>query len=539
MPDTTSSRAFLPAVLAVLATILLGLLVYLVSRDPVIRQVEPRTVEAGEEVVVLGNHFGTSVSTLLVGGRRVSSGSILLWEDEQIRFRVPIEVGSGLLVVENERGRSEGELLQIRDRLPQTRSGRAIGAPSLRAISESEPQVGQIITLLGSGFGAVRRNSRVVFDADGVLDCDCPEDVMYAEWSDQRIRVRVPSSASAGLLYVETATGSSNTLPYAVSYPAGRVERAQASEIALTYGVRLSDPLFAEDRFAADQGFRDVELVLPRPAPGRFQADVRYIRDDTTDFIFEEISQSFETEISRTVLVTRYGIRSELDAAAIPNSYERETPFFAYFTRSDIGLDLESAAVDELAALARRGGTPLAIARRAYDATVDRLTPALGRVERTAAEALTLGVGDDLSYARLFVSILRRAGVPARLVGGVVVTRDRAVYPHYWGEFFLPAVGWVPADPAFGDEAFPAGFSLPFESETVGSTSAREYYFGNLDSKRIAFHRGVQSLGSPIFEGPRYGPADPFSLERAYVRAGAGLLQLSVDWFQPRVVGLF
>jgi len=540
MSNNVPSRAFLPAILALLVTVILALLVYLVSRDPVIEHVEPLTVDAGEEVAVRGDHFGTSVSTLLVGGRRVSSASISLWDDEEIRFRVPIEVGSGLLVVENERGRSEGVLLQIRDRLPQTRAGSAIGAPSLQALSTSELQVGELVTLIGTGFGSVRRNSHVVFLADPVADCSCPEEVMYAEWSDQRIRVRVPGAANGGQVYVQTARGSSNTLSYTVSYPAGRAVSSEASEIAVTYGARVSAPVFAPERVAAEQGFRDVEVALPRPAVSQFQGDVRYVRNASTDFIFEEVSQSFEAAISRTVLLKRHGVRSQIDDALVSRSYERETPFFAYFTRGGEGLDIGSAAVGELAASALRGGAPLAIARRAYDLTVDRLTPVLGRVERTASEALETGVGDDLSYARLFVSILRRAEIPARLVGGVVVTEDRAVFPHFWGEFFLPSVGWIPAYPAFGDGAFPTGFFAgAFSVATDEERSARDFYFGNLDSQRVAFHRGVYSLASPIFEGPRYAPDDPFSLEKSFVRTGAGIRELSVEWLPPRVAGLF
>jgi transglutaminase-like putative cysteine protease len=540
MSDKVSSRAFLPALLVLLVTVLLALLVYLVSRDPVIDQVEPRMVDAGDEVTVRGNHFGTSVSAVLVGGRRVPTGSIILWDDEEIRFRVPVEVGSGLLVVENDRGRSEGELLQIRDRLPQTRSGSAIGAPVLRALSTTELQVGTVVTLLGSGFGSVRRGSRVVFDAQPAPDCACPQEVMYAEWSDQRIRVRVPAAVNPGQIYVETVTGSSNTLPYTVSYPAGRAIRGEATEIAVSYGVSLSDPQFVEGQLASEQGFRDVQIVLPRPATSQFQSDVRYVRDSSTDFVYEEISQSFDTLISRTVLVKRYGVRSEIDAARVPTTYERDTPFFAYYTRRDAGLDLDSASIGELAAVARRAGAPLAIARRAYDLTIDRLTPVLGRVERTATEALELGVGDDLSYARLFVSILRRAGIPARVVGGVFVTENRAAFPHFWGEFFVPAVGWVPADPAFADEAFPSGFSPGLSGrDSESAESVRDFYFGNLDSQRIAFHRGIDSIASAVFEGPHYSPSDPFSLDHGFVRVGAGIRELTVEWFRPRYAGIF
>lgn len=79
---------------------------------------------------------------------------------------------------------------------------------------------------------------------------------------------------------------------------------------------------------------------------------------------------------------------------------------------------------------------------------------ALDRGYAPALATLESGRGDCTEHSVLLSALLRTAGIPTRLVDGVIVDGGRAGY-HEWVEVHLEGEGIVPADPTFG--AFPAG----------------------------------------------------------------------------------
>jgi transglutaminase-like putative cysteine protease len=68
---------------------------------------------------------------------------------------------------------------------------------------------------------------------------------------------------------------------------------------------------------------------------------------------------------------------------------------------------------------------------------------------RGARYALQYRKGDCTEFMYLFMALCRAAGIPARGVGGYVVTRNTILKPseyHNWAEFYLDGV-WHLADP--------------------------------------------------------------------------------------------
>lgn len=56
--------------------------------------------------------------------------------------------------------------------------------------------------------------------------------------------------------------------------------------------------------------------------------------------------------------------------------------------------------------------------------------------------------GDRLAQSRLLLALLRNRGIPARLVTGLVLTKESEQPPHYWVEAWLSAYGhWLPICP--------------------------------------------------------------------------------------------
>ncbi len=534
MPSISRLRSLTPILIVLVAFAALVVLVVLVGRDPVVEAMEPRIVSAGDQVTVTGRHFGTTPATVLMSGRVLPTTAIASWSDREIRFVVPRNTASGLVYVASERGRSDGLLIQVRESLPRTGvTGEGPGVPVITGIDASELHVGGIVTLTGANFGRTRRSSRVVFPMQGGIACDeCESAMSYAHWSDSRITVRVPAAATSGFLTVVTPWGRSNPLRIGVTHPAGTVVAERPIEIALRYGARI-DEVRVKDS-AGDvpvPGARDVVVKLPAVRESVAQRAVRYLGPESGGVRFERVEASFERELSRSVIVRRHAVRTEVDPARVTEAFETATGFLEYHTRELPDIPVNDPDIRAIAGRLRSSHrNPYHVATAAYEFTLDTLEYALGRSDRSVRAGLSSGFGDSFTYATLFVTLLRATGIPARPVGGVVVTDDDQAYPHFWAEFFVTGIGWIPVDPALGDGAFPAGVPVPDDP--------RSYYFGNLDNRRVAFLYGYSGDRS-LLDGITIVPSEPFTLQRSYVEAGRSIGSVRVQWHVPRVIGLF
>lgn len=67
------------------------------------------------------------------------------------------------------------------------------------------------------------------------------------------------------------------------------------------------------------------------------------------------------------------------------------------------------------------------------------------------SELMQTMIGDCGNYASVLISLLRAKGIPARHVVMVDGQKDEF---HVRAEFYVPAYGWIPADPTWGDSYF-------------------------------------------------------------------------------------
>ncbi len=92
---------------------------------------------------------------------------------------------------------------------------------------------------------------------------------------------------------------------------------------------------------------------------------------------------------------------------------------------------------------------------RAVHAAI-RYTEGATHVHTTAAEALRDGAGVCQDHAHVFISCCRALGVPARYVGGYLVSSDdeeQHAAGHAWASALVPDLGWVSFDAANGVSA--------------------------------------------------------------------------------------
>jgi len=138
----------------------------------------------------------------------------------------------------------------------------------------------------------------------------------------------------------------------------------------------------------------------------------------------------------------------------------------------------------------------------------------------SSAYCFDQATGNCTDFHSLYVAGAHAVGLPARLVYGSFLKgplegQDRDQSYHCWVEFWGPKVGWVPLDVAVAD-IFVDDFELNAENqEKVDLTVAAgyhgpdpklvDYYFGNLDARRVTWHRGRDLV---IEDGPSGGPVN-------------------------------
>lgn len=541
---TSSSRArSIPVYVFLVFVVGLGVLLILTNRNPVIESVTPTVVDRSETVEITGRLFREERGNVRISGRLVPATSIISWAENRIEIAVPESMVSGLLFVETAGGSSDGWLVQMSDSVARSAgvSDRP-GSPRIERLEQTEVRIGDLLTISGANFGTHRRDAEVVFPGltDSRTVTPLPAHVSYPRWTDTSIRVRVPSGVVSGFVFIRTPWGISNPMRLVIDRPAGQMVRTNRTELAVRYSVSVSTEDITDEPGSA--GSNDLVVWLPGISSNDAQSDIRYIHGDREDAVtlaagslfrsrFEDVAAGFAHDVDVALAVNRFGLDLEIDTSRLSPVYDGESGFFTYFTRSEPDLPGDDDRFVGVADLVHRGrASPYLIARAAYDWVLGHLTYTLGEDDTGAIAGFDRGTGDDRTYALLLTTVLRAARIPARPVAGIIANAGGDAYPHHWIEFFVPSIGWVPADPALADGGFPARFPEPDDPV--------EFYFGGLDSNRVTLSRGLLDNGPERRDGSHVAPEDPYSRQVRYVESGPGIGSIQATWNRPRLLAV-
>ena len=97
-------------------------------------------------------------------------------------------------------------------------------------------------------------------------------------------------------------------------------------------------------------------------------------------------------------------------------------------------------------------------ARKIFDYIIDNMYYEMTGGWNTAPTVLKRGNGSCSEYSFVYISMCRAAGIPARYVGAVAIGGEDYSMDdvfHRWVEIYLPNYGWIPVDPAGGDNPWP------------------------------------------------------------------------------------
>jgi transglutaminase-like putative cysteine protease len=190
---------------------------------------------------------------------------------------------------------------------------------------------------------------------------------------------------------------------------------------------------------------------------------------------------------------------------------------------------------------------PVLAARKIYDWELENIDywvkdPANKKASPVGSTTycLTSRTGNCTDFHSLWTSLARAAGIPTRMVYGSFLKaelngQDRDQSYHCWPEFWAPELGWIPHDVAVAD-IFVGDFTLNEENGekvrlttadgyTTGDPAKVDYYFGNLDERRVTWSRGRDLTLAPKQDG---GPVN--ALAKAYVEVDGKPAEEKTVW---------
>jgi transglutaminase-like putative cysteine protease len=332
---------------------------------------------------------------------------------------------------------------------------------------------------------------------------------------------------------------------------------ALAAALLLAAGsARAQDPAAKSATFAARQEFK---VVIPAGAKKvrawfampqthdsaqtvtEFKVDCpiphQVVKDSAgNESIYVEIVNPTAKEFSlvETFTIARREIRTALDPAKSGplSDAEREK------LKEHLASNRHVVVNDEIRALAKEicgdEKNVVVAARKIYDWVLANIEYWVKYPESKKASpvgsseyCLASKTGNCTDFHSLWAALARAQGIPTRIVYGSFFKaeldgKDKDQSYHCWPEFYVPGAGWVPHDVAVAD-IFVGDFkTTPANDEKVRLTTADgykggdpakvEYYFGNIDERRVVWSRGRDLAMNPKQDD---GPVN--ALAKAYI----------------------
>ena len=538
-------RAFLAFVFIALAVTAAALILHQTKKLPVINSLNPSVSESGELVTISGSHFGTmrSDSYVELGGNRLISSAYSTWTDDTIHLIIPYNANDGLLYVVTPSGRSNPVVFTCRTTIPvPVKPDAETLLPAISSLNVSQAAIGSTITITGNHFGTLRGSSHVWFTAAQGKAKDatfiaCSEDNSdYLFWSDQEIQVRVPDGAETGYLYMDTAKGLSNKMPFTVTASAGSKTYRDERIYMLELTADISNVVSSE------QGI--ITLYTPFPPINSWQR-ISLLTESSPEPIVEKYLNTVVYQIPvKTGLTQKTAVKSvfkvhvwNVETTVTNKSAKQGTAASTYYeayTRSDSLVPSDNDAVIALSdTIIGKEKAPYNRAKLIYDYLTGEMSLTAGNrpAEASVLDVLETGEADSYDLAILFTALCRAQGIPAIPLSGVLVHNDLSTENHWWSEFYLDSVGWIPVDPGLG-----AGKQFDCLQEIE---DAQKWYFGNIDSQHIAFSQGNNTVKSAQQSGKKVYRPKTFALQSVWEEASTETTSYSSYWSPVVVRGVY
>ena len=498
------------------------------------------TVSTGDRVEINGRFFGRqrTGSQVLFGSIPVSSASIVEWSSGRIVFQAPRIRKTVLVQVKTVAGISRPFVLGDSRRFPRVDDEAWLAdAPFIEQHTPVSGGPGTLVSLRGKGFGDRIGSSRIWAnrsDSSPVLGLEAPDLDKYIPvrpeeikiWTNNLVSFWLPGGFSSGNLLVQVGSTFSNPVFFDRVANSGEIVEEGEREWRLHQNVRIQQV----GAFAGNRLY--VHLPLPISGMGQRMAkliscDPRPLRWGQSPTIFElkELRTGRGINIKQETVVKTWSVRTRVQPS-VSGGYDSSRPQIRQALAED-----EWIKPNEVVALARqiagRGGNQWSRAILLYNYTIDRLTWDDAVQNLSLADYLAEGKADSRGYSVLLCSLLRASGIPARLVGGIIIDMEDETRSWWWVEMWLEGLGWIPLDPVLGSGSVVIS-DVPGANGTVS-----DYYMGNMEGRHVAFSRGV--LGSDsIRSGSRnHSPRGLYSLQSIWEETVGNVESYKSFWQVP------
>jgi hypothetical protein len=539
--------------LTTILLVLVGVLLLssrMTGRPPLIEAITPKIGFPQDVMVITGKYFGDerNGAEVVIGGYAPVSSGYLDWSDTQISLRIPEDVSSGMVRVITKNGKSKGLLFTNKEQIPVVLSGPGKpGQPYIRSLEPESGSVGTLLTISGMNFGLQRGGSQVLFTwisddpsreyvevEDSSLIPAVDYDLDYEQWSDREIRVWVPDGASSGQMLVATDKGRSNAVFVEIESAAGTKLFPEKRTYSVQYAMEVGS--------VSGGGQNSLHIWFPQLVHAPEQREIQLVSQEPEP-LFENVSgvklfnlENLKPEQTYTVfqsfMVDRYSVETKVNIAKVPTAYDESRRLFKEFTSPDRIVPSDDEQIVALGSrIVGRERNPYRKAREIYRYVIARLQVDLEYQERDILKAVEQKKGNPYLYAVLFCALARSQGVPARPVAGYLIDRDLQASRHYWAEFNVETVGWIPVDPFLGEGALRV--NIPPEVDP------QVYFFGSLDFNHLAFSKGLIELSQLDPQGRTVMRRDIPSLQLIHEEATGELSSYSAYWSDLEVLGIY
>lgn len=526
---------------------------------PEITSVVPPVGSPGDLVVINGENFGSvrDMSYVEIAGSKLTASSYISWSNNCIKIVLPANVQDGLLVVGTKEMRSKPALFANEVEIPvPVPAVQQVTKPVITMLSSDKLSVGELLVISGNNFGDSKNQSKVLFTMDcnnKISEADyknvalltenmipaSEDDFDYVSWSNTEISVRVPDGASSGLVIVDTGREKSDSKEFVVNTEAGRKEYLNKKIYLVEYTADIADVV------TNDISTITLRCPVPFSSPAQPQIEI-------TDVVPEPILVNYQNNLIHQITRSRnntpksvfkqnfvlpvFEVRTNVNVTKIGNYKNTEKNLLSGALKADTLIPCDDKSVKELCEkIIGKEKNPWSKAKFIYDYMCENFS-VLSKVRKGDSDPLDLikkGNGDAYDFAVICTALLRAAEIPAYTDSGILVNQDLQTQTHWWCEFYIDKVGWIPCDPALG-----AGLEYKqwTDSDVV---DAKNFYFGNMDSHHIMFSRGWSQLkpfsaDSKIVQQPR-----SFALQSIWEEANKDTAKYSSYWSVPVVKGVY
>lgn len=292
------------------------------------------------------------------------------------------------------------------------------------------------------------------------------------------------------------------------------------------------------------------DLDIKVSAPDGVDVDTRKVRDAAGNrFLYLEAKDAGGAHLE---LQTTFGLaRHEALQSASPADTRPIKPGELEKHAADLAPNQHVAITPEIradaAAVVGAEKNPVTQARLLYDWVLQRVQYWVKFPDKMKASPVGSstycyqeGTGNCTDFHSLYAAAARSVGLPTRMVYGSFLKgpldgQDADQSYHCWIEFWAPEVGWIPLDVAVAD-VFVDDFELNDGNRSkvdltvaagYGGPDPRliDYYFGNLDARRVTWNRGRDLHLDPA---PAGGPVN--ALPKAYLEVDGKPLEEKTGW---------